>query len=153
MKGIFSSNSPEDLLRMLDEQYHDLKKEPLNERYAFNFFVIAESLLDWKYPGYSNKKDRQDAQKKEPVLQVISHIASGAKHFTVEAKHHNSVSSTSVTPGYFPPGYMPSTPKNYFPESELIVSLENDAEAAFGKVISACDLAQIAIDYWHKNLK
>ena len=97
---------------------------------AFNFFVTAEAMLDWIYPGYSNKKHREDEKrKKEVLLQITSHIASGAKHFTHLSNHHNSVKATSkhsqYFSNYFPTDYFPI----YFGQENLIIFLDGDASA------------------------
>lgn len=97
MEGIFELTTPNDLLKKLRYEYEHFRLEPLNTYTAFNFFVTAEHLLDWQYPGRANRSQRKQVRANSVILQICSHIANGAKHFQVEDKHHKSVSDTGQT--------------------------------------------------------
>ena len=58
MKGVFNLRTPIDLLDKLKYDYAVFEKDKNNPYLAFNFFVTAEHMLDWIYPGYSNKGKR-----------------------------------------------------------------------------------------------
>jgi len=99
MEGVFTLTTARDLLAKLQHDYQLLSASPNDPYIAFNFFVTAEHLLDWIYPGNANKDARTNARQQELLLQICSHIASGAKHFEVEAKHHKSVAETVLRRG------------------------------------------------------
>lgn len=151
MKGIFKLNDVSDLLIKLRSEFELLKKEPVNAYTAWNFFVTAEHLLDWLYPGLAGREQRERERKDEVLLQICSHIATGAKHFIPEAKHHQSVADTGST-GYFPTGWFA---KNYFPDGYnpgvLYVRLEGDARGKLGKHISVVELADKVLAYWEAH--
>ncbi len=132
--------------------FERLKSKPLSSDAAFNFFVTAEHMLDWVYPKRINKEKRTNARKKSVVLQVCSHLANGAKHFELEGRHHNSVSSTGAgvgwsREGFFAPDYFAD---GYF-EERLVVSLKGDAAKELGQSIGAIELAEKVIAYWDKH--
>ena len=58
MKGIFELNTSRDLLEKLRFDVRQLENDPTNTYLAFNFFVTAEHMKDWLYPGKANKKAR-----------------------------------------------------------------------------------------------
>lgn len=151
MKGIFSLTTPVDLFRKLERDFELMQRDPTNQDAAFNFFVTAEHMVDWLYPGYEKKKQREEFRNNEVLLQVTSHIANGAKHFQVQAKHHKSVAKTGQTgyfAGYFPKGYFS---KGYFPEW-LFVELTGEAAAKMGKSIRVNDLAKAVLEFWRDHL-
>jgi hypothetical protein len=84
------------------------------------------------------------------LLQVCSHLANGAKHFEVEAKKHDSVSSTGMAGGYFPPQPFP---RQLFPDAmfgagrRLVVNLKGDAANQLGQTVGVIDLAEMVLDY------
>jgi hypothetical protein len=153
MQGIFQITTAVDLRSKLRRDLERLKNEPLNSDAAFNFFVTAEHLLDWVYPGRGNQK-RTKERKGSVLLQVCSHLANGAKHFKVEDPQHESVSSTRTASGYFPAS---SFPPAYFPNAyfgagrRLVIGLEGEAARQLGKDISVIDLAEKVMEYWNKH--
>ncbi len=153
LKGFFELKRPEDLFKKLEHEYALLQGQPDNAYHAFNFFVTAEHLLDWLFPGSANRGKREVERKGSIVLQVCSHIANGAKHFEVEAKHHQSVSNTDGQGSYFAKGWFHKNwwARGYFRESQLVVRLTGDAESAFGKSITAIDLAGKTLEYWRNH--
>jgi hypothetical protein len=145
------------LLQKLHYEFEQLKKEPNNTYVAFSFFVTAEHLLDWLYPGKANRSKREQVRASSELLQICSHIANGAKHFEVEAKHHQSVSDSGRSGGMFPPRLFPPRlfPPRSFPNGGLFVRLQGDAEKAFGPSVSVMDLAAKVLEFWdnHQDLK
>jgi len=101
MDGIFRLKTAADLREKLRRDLQKLKDAPLDLDAAFNFFVTAESILDWAYPKRANKQKRIDVMNGSALLWVCSHLATGAKHFEPEAHHHVSVSSTEKGGGYW----------------------------------------------------
>lgn len=155
MQGIFSLQSPKDLLAKLQSDYEALCVEPGNSYLAYNFFVTAEHMLDWVYPGFANKGKRQAERDSSVLLQICSHLASGAKHFLAEAKHHDSVKESGRRRRWNPlagPLEGPFVPKMAL--SGLLVDLDGEAQETFGSSVRASKLAEDVLNYWshHKKL-
>jgi hypothetical protein len=150
MKGTFALKTPQDLLQKLRFDAEQLKKDPANTYLAFNFFVTAEHMKDWLYPGKANKRKRENLENSSILLQVCSHVANGAKHFEVEAKRHRSVTDTVKTGGYFPDRYVPAgyMPRGYFGKGALVIQLQGDAKLQLRATITAVDLAERILDFW-----
>ena len=150
MKGMFELRDASDLLNKLHKEYELMQREPTNVYCAFNFFVTAEHLLDWLYPGKVSKTKREQVRDGSVLLQICSHIANGAKHFEVQAKHHQSVSDTvryrSSFSGRLFAGRLFSG--QLFPKDRLVIHLKGDAEQSFGHSISVLELAAKILDYW-----
>lgn len=153
MRGFFLLHTANDLLQKLERDFKKLKQHPRDVDLAFNFFVTAEHILDWKYPGRANKNNREMLRNAEVLLQVTSHLASGAKHFDVEAKHHTSVKDTGGF-GYFPQGYWPKGYwlEGYWPDN-LIVHLDGNAASLLSSQISVLDLASSVLQFWQSHLQ
>lgn len=154
MSGIFSHNEPKDLFAKLCKDLERLKKDNKDEFAAMDFFITAESLTDWVHPGRVNKEKQKDLRNSSILLQIVSHIASGAKHFKVEAKHHKSVSSTNKTGGYFGSSYFGSSyfGSKYFSNGNLIIALDGEAKKELGETITAIELAEKVKEYWEEQL-
>src|SRR5262249_8271723 len=135
MTGVFDLVTAADLREKLRRDLAKFKSEPLNPDAAFNFFVTAEHMLDWVHPKQINKLKREAERKSEILLQVCSHLANGAKHFEVEGSQHDSVSSTGVRGGHFPPNYFPHFPSAYFGGPTLVVRLKGTAATQLGQTI------------------
>ena len=153
MQGFFELANASDLLKKLNHDFEQLKKNPDNTYVAFNFFVTAEHMLDWLYPKSTNKLKRTQERKKEVLIQICSHVANGAKHFEVEASHHRTVSNLEKVGGYFPSSYFPSSyfPRRYFSKGGLVVQLEGNAKHIFGDSISVLSLAHKILDFWNSH--
>jgi hypothetical protein len=150
MKGTFDLLTPRDLLEKLKHDFKVLESDPDNTYSAFNFFITAEHIKDWIFPGRANKTKREDLDKSSLLLQVCSHVANGAKHFEVGAKHHQSVSDTVRFGSHFPKTNSPSNrfPKNKFPKGILKIELKGEAEKQFGTRVGVVDLAKKILAYW-----
>jgi hypothetical protein len=59
MEGVFGLNSENELLKKLEWEYENLSKDYKNPFVAYNFFVTAWHLLEWKYPDPWGKKKRK----------------------------------------------------------------------------------------------
>ena len=112
-------------------------------------------MKDWLYPGKSNKAVRENLEMSSVLLQVCSHVANGAKHFQVEAKHHRSVVATVKTGGYWGSRYWASNywPSRYFAKGALTITLQGDAEQQLGSSIGALELAERVVEFWMQKLK
>jgi hypothetical protein len=166
MAGIFRLRTPCDLLAKLRREYERLQKRPRDEDTAFNFFVTAEHMLDWLYPGKKNKAKREAARKAEVLLQVGHHVANGAKHFDNLYGHHQSVERSDglvavvrpddpSAPPPTPPSPLPSgvvvVPRSAAVEVHIGLRLTGAAAAEFGESVTALDLAQRVLTYWEAH--
>ncbi len=85
--------TPKNLLDKLKFDFERIKANPVDVYAAFDFFVTAEHVPDWV--GDISIKS------KFPLLQVVSHIANGAKHFQATNSKHKSVEGVHVREGAF----------------------------------------------------
>ncbi len=91
MQGFFQLETPDDLLAKLERDFARMNRAPNDPDPAYDFFVTAEHMLDWLYPGNAGRKSREEQRDRHALLQLVSHIATGAKHMVPEAKRHKSV--------------------------------------------------------------
>ena len=147
--GAFGLKTPRELLIKMEHDLELLKAAPFDPYLAFNFFITAECMLDWLYPGNSNRLTRENIRNSDILLQITSHIASGGKHFSNLSSHHKSVSDTTPSAGYFA-DYFPKEafPKGYFGQGVLVIHLDGDAERTLGSTINAVHLAEMVLAYW-----
>jgi hypothetical protein len=153
MQGAFELETPRDLLEKLRYEFRNLEKDPNNSYIALNFFFTAEHMKDWVYPGRANEQKRIDLQDANPILQIVSHLANGAKHYKVEAKHHKSVADMIRFGSHFPEKNIPSgqpVPEHY-PKGILKIQLRGDAEKQFGTRIGVVPFAKQVLDFWESR--
>ena len=149
-KGFAPFKKPEDLLQKLEHDYERMQLDPYDSYAAFDFFVTAEHMLDWLHPdsegGGSKRKELRETNE---ILQIVSHIASGAKHFEATAKHHKSVDKLEASPGAFDPRAFSTEAfdPGAFNFAGITVTLTN------GKKRHVYDLANQVIKYWKKNIR
>lgn len=135
--------TPQDLLAKLERELTRLQKNPGDADTTFNFFITAWSLVDWLHPG--NPSARKALCAKHPVLQVVAHLADGAKHFQLGNPKRHSVLNTArgANRGAWPismnPGQRPVSPR------ALFVHLDGDAGREFGSFTAAVKLAEATL--------
>src|SRR5207344_187516 len=93
----FGLSDHHDLYKKLEWEFANLKAEPRNPYLAFNFFVTAWHLLEWKYPDLGGKAMRKQVRNHEPLVQICHHLAIGAKHFIPSDPIHKSVTGTGLS--------------------------------------------------------
>ena len=147
-KGFFELQTPQDLLRKLRHDFKRLGKSPMDSFAAFDFFVTAYHMLEWLHPGKSNKSKREQLESSNNLLQTVSHLANGAKHFQATHKQHASVKYATVAQGTFGSAFSPDA----FDVGELRVELDGDAAREFGASIRVLELADKVLSYWESNL-
>ncbi len=54
-KGFFTFTTAKGLFLKLEHDLAEVQRKPSDPYTAFNFFVTAEHLLDWLYPGKANE--------------------------------------------------------------------------------------------------
>ena len=79
-KGYFDLQSASHLREKLQHDLAQLEEAPMDAYRAFNFFVTAEHILDWRLPGDANRAQRTAARKAETLLQieVVGRFKTGA---------------------------------------------------------------------------
>jgi hypothetical protein len=97
--GFFRLQTPADLLAKLRHDLGRVEAAPTDEYCAFDFFVTAEHMLDWIYPGPSGEKTRKFLRQ-HPLLATCSNITNGAKHFQL-LPHHIAVKDAVHVEGAF----------------------------------------------------
>jgi hypothetical protein len=136
---IFELKTAADLFRKLEGDFAALKSSQ-DTRVAFNFFVTAEHLPDWL--------GRRGLVRQHAILRVVSHIANGAKHFTLDDRRHTSVSGTEkvryVEEGYVEPGY--------FDEPLLIHLSPDEARELGASPIGAAELGRRVLEFWRPHV-
>lgn len=98
--------------------------------------MTAEHLPDWL--------GRRDLVRQHACLRVVSHIANGAKHFSLDDKRHGAARSTEKF-RYVEEGYVED---GYFDEPLLIYLEPDEARELGGPSIDAVALAKKVIDFW-----
>jgi hypothetical protein len=131
-----------------------LRRAPDDVDHAFNFFVTAEHMLDWLHPGHDGGNARRALRDSEPLLQIVSHVANGAKHFGRLSEHHRSVAGYQRLGGYFPTGFLADGyfADGHFPEATFIVALFEEPARDLGNTISAVSLAERVYRFWDGRL-
>jgi hypothetical protein len=148
MRGQFQLHSAYDLLAKLRHDYSRLREAPNDPYVAFDFFVTADHLLDWVYPGALGQSSRTAERDAHPILQVVSHLAAGARHMVPEDRRPVSVPHADharSTHGNAEHGTATSE------SAHLVVNLEGAAAAELGIAATPLKLATRALQYWEDH--
>jgi hypothetical protein len=148
MKGLFGLSNSADLFKKLEREFEQLIADPADAYVAYNFFVTAWHLLEWKHPGPSGKLIRDRIRDQTPVLQICEHLAVGAKHFEPTNPKLKAVSSSKRSNSWANGAWAPGAWTKGAWASSLSIELTGDAQKAYGSHIKVEDLAQYVMDYW-----
>jgi hypothetical protein len=145
-KAFFDLQTPQDLLRKLRHDFGRLKESPVDSYAAFDFFVTAYHMLEWRYRDRNKPEERtQTYEKKENwFLPVCRQLANGAKHFQAGG---GAVKDTIVRQGPFDQAF----DSHAFDVSELRVELDGDARE-FAASIGVLELAAKALLFWEGHV-
>jgi len=99
-----------------------LETWPNDADMAFNFFLTADALLEWLYPGPAGRQQREDLRN-DPLLYAVWELASG-------------VNLLELKPAGDPP------------RTTLTVELAGRAVQKYGSRIRAIDFARRVHAYW-----
>ena len=146
MQGTFDLHTTQDWLQRLERELNKFRQAPNDRDAAINFFVAAESMLDWKHPGDGNAVTRKIARDSEPLLRVIWDLASLSKHRDVRP-NHDSVDGSGVFGEFFGGNFFGG---QFF--GELSVKLRGPAAAQLGKSVAAIELAERTVVYWKAHV-
>jgi len=142
LDGIFTLRTPLDLLGKLEADFRRMQSSHPNSvaaHYAaFDFFVTAEHLPDW-VKGVSDVSLTSLRRYEDGAL--VSHVASGAKHFHVKDDRHKKAKGTAIV-GCFDPNVFDSS----FDVTRLVILLEN------GEPVDVLDVAERVIGHWRDVL-
>ncbi len=152
MRGLFGLSNSADLFKKLEWEFNQLIAEPTNAYLAYNFFVTAWHLLEWKYPNPSDNQIRNQIREQTPLLQICEHLAVGAKHFEPRSPHLNAVSASEKSSGWAHDAWAPGSWDEKAWASWLVVELTGDAQKVYGNSIKVADLARHVMDYWKSSL-
>jgi hypothetical protein len=152
MKGVFGLAAHTDLFKKLEWEFERLTGEPNSAYLAYNFFVTAWHLLEWKYPDPHGTATRKQIRDQTIELQICEHLAVGAKHFEPTNTKLKSVSGSKRS-GVWAEGFWG---RGFWAEgswaSSLVVILTGDAQQKYGDSIKAVDLARQVMDYWRAHV-
>lgn len=148
IKGFLDLRTHADLFKKLEWEFKKLKEHPTSSYLAFNFFVTAWHLLEWKHPDPDGKETRKSLRDQTPLLQICEHLAVGAKHFAPSSPKHQSVSGSKRS-GVWGGSWGGSWGDAW--GEKLVVMLDGDAAVLYGHTISVPDLAQQVMHYWENH--
>jgi hypothetical protein len=144
LDGVFALRTPDDLLVKLESDYvqlHSADPTSIEAQYAaFNFFVTAEHLADWvsaeSGESLSSLRRYRDGG-------LVSHVASGAKHFRVRDRRHKTVADTGFAGTFQADAFQADA----FDVGRLVVALED------GSTVDVLDVAERVLEYWRKKVR
>ncbi len=159
----YDLKTPRDLLRKLEREYERWKADPLNVDLAWNFFVTAEHLPDWIYhqdmptsgkkrPDLLDGKTPRPFKQAYPWTRICSHLANGGKHFHLDDKKLDSVTSTRQRPGWVSSKWVSS---RWAPTPALMVDLTPDEQQALSLAeasIGALNVADGVLAFWQARV-
>jgi hypothetical protein len=145
LDGVFSLRTPRDLREKLESDFQRFARAAPASREAqyaaFDFFVCAEHLADWLAHSTGAPAKSLRAYLDGPL---VSHIANGAKHFSVKDTRHTTVNDTSVEVGGFQSGAFQSNA--FATVQQLVIELEN------GTIESVMTVATRVLEHWRMQL-
>ena len=148
MPGIFNLNSAGNLLEKLEWEYQNLLGEKENGYVAYNFFVTAWHLLEWKFPDPDGKEIRKSIKSDSVLLQICDYLAVGAKHFEPCGKRHKSVDKSKKGGVWADDAWAPRVWADGTWATWLEIHLSGEAAEQFGSVIKLEDFASEVMKFW-----
>lgn len=98
-KGIFTLRTAKDLFGKLEHDLGRVKKKPDDSYAAFDFFVTAFHLKEWKY-GDKQPFVPKLSQQEKAMWKTCRQLANGSKHFEAD-ETHAEVKHTNLKEGGF----------------------------------------------------
>jgi hypothetical protein len=152
MRGVFGLTGHADLFKKLEWEFERLTGEPNNAYLAYNFFVTAWHLLEWKYPDPHGTAARKQIRDQTTELQICEHLAVGAKHFEPTSSKLKSVSESKRRGPWSEGVWAEGVWSEGVWASSLEISLTGGAQQKYGDSIKAIDLARHVTDYWRAHV-
>jgi hypothetical protein len=137
----------DDLLRKMSADFDRMRGSPGDPYPAFDFFVAAEHIVDWRWPDEPVK--RKKVRRRDPG-RTVSHLASGAKHFEATETRHSSVLDVAVEPDFgtavLGRARLGEAILGTVGRPALIITM------ADGRRVDALALAALVLAYWRTEL-
>lgn len=150
--GLFELRTPVDLVKKLRHDLKRMEASPFDQYAAFDFFITANSLIDWVHPDKTNPRDNQkvrdDFRENNAALRVTAHLADGSKHFHAASPRRRSVVGTEKS-RYVEEGYVED---GYFEESLLIQLSQKEAQELGASLLDAISFARQVVELWSKHV-
>jgi hypothetical protein len=137
--------TPNDLVAKMQTDYERMMAAPTDPYPAFDFFVAAEHIVDWRWPDDSAM--RREIRSRDPA-KTVSHLANGAKHFEATDPRHTSVRDVA-TDRNFGAAFDPAIfdPRAFDVGRPALVITMSD-----GRQVDAAELAALVLEYWRTEL-
>ena len=148
-KGFGNLQTVADLFSKLEHDLGRMKASPEDIYTAIDYFVTAEHIIDWMYPDDKDACKRRDIRKNVRLLELVSHLANGSKHFQAIRPRHKSVEEVGESPGGFDPNAIDS--RSFSVGSFQFVGLTIKLDD--GTYMHALQLAEDVYEYWKKVIK
>jgi hypothetical protein len=145
-RGVFALRTAAVLLRKLRHDYERMERDSLDQYGAFDFFVTADHLPDWIYPGRKSENQRRSLRSADWRLLVCHQLANGLKHFEARRATHDSVRGTEFHEGPFSDDFSMD-----FDRSMLLIHLHSGVSEGH-EAIEAGELARWLVDFWEGKL-
>lgn len=137
-----------DLFAKLERDFERLKANPTNAEVAYDFYVTANHLVDWKWPNDAAKQSSM--RKGDAIPRICQHLANGAKHFSLNQKHDAVQHADTVQEVFDPNTFDPGT---FQAKDELMIEFGPTEAAELGvDRLNAVVLADKVIQYWKPRL-
>lgn len=147
--GFFELRTPQQLLRKLQHDHARLQKNPFDTYAAFDFFVTANSMVDWVWPS-ATSREKKENRRADTVPRICEHLANGAKHFLLNDPHH-AVEKATLDGGTVLGTWQLGLAALGDPGG-LIVTLSPAESQELGKQkIPVQELADLVLAYWERR--
>ena len=152
--GVFDLTTPGHLYAKLSRELGRMRATLTDVDHAFNFFVTAEHLPDWIHPGddKDSKLARRAIRHGRALTRIVSHLATGAKHFDPRGEQHESVIGSGAVHSIMP------VPEFVFMDRPVFVvdlagrEADNIGLQPWETRIEALRLAEQVYLFWGKRL-
>lgn len=139
--------TPADLLGKMASDLDRMLANPGDPFSAFDFFVAAEHIVDWRWPEDRAKRD--EVRSRDPA-KTVSHLASGAKHFEATSPRHDSVREVEREADFgtavLVRARLAEMRLGSLGRPALVITMADDRR------VDAIELARLVFDYWRTEL-
>jgi hypothetical protein len=139
--------TPDDLLRKMSGDFDRMREAPGDPFPAFDFFVGAEHIVDWRWPRDPAK--RKEVRSRDPA-KTVSHLANGAKHFEATDPRHESVQGIASEGDFgtavLGRAHLGEMVLGSAGRHALVITM------ADGRRVEAATLAELVLAYWRVEL-
>jgi len=146
--GFFELRTPQQLLAKLRHDHARLAANPTDSYAAFDFFVTANSLVDWIWPSASPDQQK-DNRHSDLLPRLCAHLADGAKHFLLDRPHYGVDGTVHDRAAFSRDAFQGDA----FQTGKLMIILEAKEAGEIGQsTIDALTLATQVLEYWSRRL-